>query len=111
MRMLRSVATVMVTGAALFGGLVTGANAAPVAASFTCGPHQVQESGGIVASYYGNCATHAVKIDVLLIYINIDPVVTDEGDRCIPAKTDALLGKNPTDEDLEYGAVLVANSC
>ncbi len=80
---------------------------ATVTPAMTCGPHQ-EVTGTTRNSYYGNCADHAVNIDVVLVVIPPGsdlPTVIDKGNRCVPAQTDYFLGTTSTIDNLGgYGA-------
>ncbi len=94
-------------GAAVLGAVgSTAPTAMAETTAVTCGTH-TQDSGTTRYSYYGNCADSAVNIHVEFVYFppgSEFPVLTDEGDHCVPAQTDYLMGTMSTDDNAGYVA-------
>ncbi len=97
--MTKRLATIVAAGATVLGAMgltAPTAIAATTAAvpAITCGNHN-QVTGTTRYSYYGNCAGNAVNVHVYLTVLAPGsdlPQTYDEGEHCVPAQTDYLMG-------------------
>ncbi len=99
---MKRLAITVAAGATVLGAMGLTAPAASAAvkpAAVTCDNHHVK-TDTTRSDYYGNCTDAAMRIHVWLMYyppLTI-PTVTDEGEVCVPAQTDYLLGTVPLDQ-------------
>ncbi len=106
--MTKRLAIIVAAGATVLGAMgltAPTALAATTPAAVECGNHHVT-TGTSRADYYGNCTNASVRIHAWLMYyppLTI-PTVTDQGQVCVPAQTDYLLGTVQTDTTYLYYA-------